>query len=151
MAIVCATMKLCLTHNTSSNLANCDLTCFMVMILVFVTIFVHKFNDDREGRIAGGKTSMLSVTITGSIALLITAVFGVVDYETDFDLFNYINLSIIYSIQNCLICVLISLYCPIACSSFAGFPQFHHGLKASTSCVREYLLMFLCKNSRNRK
>ncbi|RCN48110.1 hypothetical protein ANCCAN_05795 [Ancylostoma caninum] len=67
------------------------------------------------------------MTLVGGIAVMVTAIFGVIEYETGVSLLKYSYLSIVYSVESCLISVAAVASCPIAWSSTLS--MFPHKMK----------------------
>ncbi|EYB90501.1 hypothetical protein Y032_0219g2469 [Ancylostoma ceylanicum] len=139
--LVCTSIKLILIYNPNAVVVDScygtfvssregvlaaigvELVFFVVLLLLATSVYIHKFKEDRIERAFYGRKCVMNMTLVGGIAVMVTAIFGVIEYETIVSLLKYNYLTIIYSIESCIICIAAVVSCPITWSSItAMFP-----------------------------
>ncbi|KAL6733552.1 hypothetical protein Aduo_004192 [Ancylostoma duodenale] len=104
-----------------------ELIFFVILLLMATSVYIHKFKEDRIERAFCGKKCVVCMTLIGGIAVMVTAIFGVIQHETGVSLLQYGYLSIIYSVESCLVCIAAVVTCPVAWSSIMS--MFPHKMK----------------------
>ncbi|KAK5978163.1 hypothetical protein GCK32_000444 [Trichostrongylus colubriformis] len=138
-AFFCATAELLLAHSTVPILLPCDssqisseevnlgtitiqLLLFVVLVLLLVAVIMHERDVPDEAnevkRVNSGYHCVVSILVIGGLSSTTILTLLISNHGTNIDLVNYSSLTIIYSIEGCLIPFLAVLTCPVAKALF---------------------------------